>query len=644
MKSARLRSRLIRMLPWLLGTAGASGAFLLAASLLLTRDPHPDLEKSLPAGCGAQGPGFEVRCPEGVPYLAVRGLPYPTGYDSTDHPLQSLDGTWMMRRDPSERGLDSFWSLGDWEDTVAVPIAVPSTYNLPSGRLSGHQGVVWFSRRFDARRFGALLPDVAKPGSGWVRLGFQGVLLRCKVWLNGVYLGEHEGGYTPFYFDVTAHLKAGEPNILVVRADNRLTYSSLPPRVRPKHNPVWGVYGGIYREVALEALPARSLFKATVRAYRDTSGQGFDINALLHARQGGAVCSLSLTLTDPEGKVVGSAFRIAPAETAVTVHSFRLPLERVEAWAPRKPALYGLRVRVGGPSGSETVWIKAGHRILAVDGEALRLDGRKLFLKGISKMEDDPLLGQTQTKESVERDLRLARELGANYIRLAHYPHHPAEVAAARDMGIMLAEEIPFFHVGAGWSQWLVDFQGLDGFPYSSYGLKQLHRRDLLLHAQQSLIELIERDGNNPAVILWSLGNESYSLNDRAGRVYGWLRDVARAFDPTRPSSMAEMTYYVPLLDDRRRASHHLDLASLNAYYGWYFGEAEGIAAHMDRFHERNPGQGMLLSEFGAEAALGRKEEDGIRLGDRVFFPRTYSEAYQASLLEKHVRLAWKRS
>jgi beta-galactosidase len=145
------------------------------------------------------------------------------------------------------------------------------------------------------------------------------------------------------------------------------------------------------------------------------------------------------------------------------------------------------------------------------------------------------------------------------------------------------------------------------------------------------------------APVPWSLGNESYTLNDRAGRVYGWMRETARAFDPSRPVSMAEMTYYVPFLDARRASARHLDLASLNMYFGWYFGKPGDAASHLDGFRARHPDMPVLLSEFGAEAALGRTDSAGTRTGDRVFFPRTYSEAYQADLLARHVRMAWER-
>ncbi|MEO7425377.1 MAG: glycoside hydrolase family 2 TIM barrel-domain containing protein [Fibrobacteria bacterium] len=631
---------------------------------LLVRDPSPGLEARLPAACGAQGPGFAVRCLDGMPYLMSNGLPYPTGFDSTDHPRLSLNGTWRLLFDgPSPASASATTApagdtafdpggleRGDWY-TTGLPIEIPSTYNAADGPHRGHQGAVWFARRFDA----GPVPDGC-----WLRLGFQGVLLRCRVWLNGTLLGEREGGYTPFYFDIGKHLRPGEGNMLVVRADNRLTYASLPPRVRPKHNPVWGVYGGIYRDVYLETLPREYVSNARVSAYRDSLGEGFALQALIQAGQGdsarqqgkgGAATegTLSVTISGPgAGPPVVSAWK--PGVTQVL--RMRLPIQRPLSWAPGNPNLYAVRLELRGPPGEggdspgqvlETLCIKAGFRILAAEGASLRMDGRPLFLKGISKMEDDPVLGQTQSPETIRRDLGLIRDMHANYIRLAHYPHHDAEARLARDMGIMVGEEIAYFHVGEGWSQWLVDFQGWGGFPFTSFGMKQLHRQELLLHAQQSLIELLERDGNNPAVILWSLGNESFSLGDRAGRVYAWLRETAKAFDPSRPVSMAEMTYYLPPLDALRSSPRYLDVASLNMYYGWYFGDKEGAAAHLDRFHARYPGKAVLLSEFGAEAALGRTDSSGLRTGDRVFFPRSYSESYQADLLATHVRAAWER-
>ena len=258
-------------------SARAAGALLCAALagaavfwMALTRDPEPGLERSLPAGCGGGGEDFSIRCPDGLPILIENGLPYPTPPDSSDHPIQSLDGTWNLRFDPGDEGAAAGWGAG-WPDSLGEPVAVPSTYNAPVGPHRGHQGIAWFARRFR--------PGI--PMGGRVRLCFQGVLLRCQVWLNGIPLGRREGGYTPFYFEVGPLLKAGG-NLIVVRADNRLTYASLPPRVRPRHNPVWGVYGGIYRDAYLEALPAAYLAKMRDLPYSEGAETRFDLAMPIH--------------------------------------------------------------------------------------------------------------------------------------------------------------------------------------------------------------------------------------------------------------------------------------------------------------------------------------------------------------------------
>lgn len=659
LRASRLR-RLLRggTLAFLLLSA-ALALFLLACLLIY---PRPDWTRDLPLTCGARGDLFSIECVEDRPFLRSQGLPYPTAFDSTDHETLSLDGEWKMAVDSSgdgeTRGLPA--SLGD--EPFWQPITVPSTYNRPGGLHPGHQGVTWFLRTFPG-------PDTAAAFARrghYARLGFDGVLLRSKVWMNGKLLGSREGGHTPFYFDATAHLRPGL-NHLLVRADNRLTSASLPPKVRHRHNPVWGIYGGLYRSVRLEWIPRISVFKVAVNPLPASPARpaAFEVEAFWEAfrPQPGAEsplslappapCTLHVTLIDPAGRVAGRERRLlsAPAASvpapasAVGLARFSFPLRDALPYEPGNPRLYSLRLALRPPEGpAQNLVVKTGYRTLAVTPSSFLYNGKPLFLRGISKMEDAPGLGQTQTDSLLRQDLGLIKALNANYIRLSHYAHALPAVLAARDSGLLLSEEIPFFHAGSGWSQWMVDFQGPRFFPFSLFGMKHLHDRRLFLNSQRELVELLERDRNNPAVILWYLANESYSLFAPAGRFYGRLAEIARAFDPSRPSTLAEMTYYLPLLDRFRRGSDSLAVASLNLYFGWYFGDTSQVVPHLREYRARYPGKPLLLSEFGAEAARGRKDEDGLFSGNRVFFPRTYSESYQAALLRFHVRHAARSS
>jgi beta-glucuronidase len=158
---------------------------------------------------------------------------------------------------------------------------------------------------------------------------------------------------------------------------------------------------------------------------------------------------------------------------------------------------------------------------------------------------------------------------------------------------------------------------------------------------------MVERDRNNPAVILWSVGNECYSLFDSAARVFGWLRDVVRGFDPTRPVTTCEFTYDSKPLDDKRMGPKYMDVVCVNAYYGWFYGEAQEMRSHLRRLHRRFPDKPIIISEFGADAALGRTDEDGVwdpREGDDNFaygaYGKTHSEDYQLELYRTHWEIA----
>lgn len=623
-----------------LGLCFALGFSVVAVAVFsLTRDPDPSQLAGLPAGCGAKGPDFKVACPDGIPLLLVRGLPYTSSFDSvwtqggpvSDFPL---NGEWDWHLGDEDSASALRWRAGQWSGEEIRSIAIPSTYNATQSPYKGHQGVSWF------RRIGV------SPGipSGWKRrLRFDGVLLRSCVWLNRKFLGCHEGGYTPFRFEITGLTHADGPDTLVVRADNRLTWHSLPPRIRVKHNPVWGVYGGIYRGAAMETAPPSRLLKALPQPYRGEKDSGFALEAVVSLADSGA-WTLRTTWSDSASGKAGSASTALAGKAGLRGVVQRLPIAGIRVWRPHAPETYRLRLDLmRGDSLQASWWLTTGYRNVEVTPSDLLINGKPRFLKGIAMMEDDPRLGQSQDAYSVARDMGWVDSLRADFVRLAHYPHHGATLEWARDNGVMVSEEIPYFHVGEGWSQWMVDFQEWKHFPATSFGMRQLRNRRLLLLAQRSLLEMIERDAANPAVILWSLGNESFDLGHATGEIYGWLRKVARAVDSTRPVYMAEMTYYQGWLDALRHGSDSLDIVAINAYYGWYFGEAREIGDQLDALHARYPGKPILITECGAEAGPGRFKGAPVRKGDRVFFDRPYTEDYQAEVLAAHWEEARKR-
>ncbi len=590
--------------------------------------------RRFPVAEGAEGNDFSVKSADGIPFLVENSLPYPTFFEKKSYSRQSLTGKWKMKFDPGEEGEKEEWFLLKSFDRSWKQVTVPSTYNTAESEITSYEGITWYSTLFSLQ---------LKPGENhFLRLCFEGVLIRCTVWLNGRLIIQREGGYTPFYCDITDTLQKGA-NTLVVKTDNRHTTESLPPRLGTYHVPGWHSYGGIHREVYIEAVPNLSLFKAAATAELNKNSANLNLDLLIWNRSGEPDYSVTCNLYGPDRKELDSVKLFSPNQEEVDCHRLSFTVKNPSLWRPENPALYEIRFKIKSVNSESSVSFKTGLRTITVQGEDILLNGKKIFLKGICKHEDHPKYGATQTREVIKKDLSLIKKMNANYIRLAHYPHHVDELVAARDMGFLMSEEIPMYQAGTGFVPWYSDNQKFSLFPFRTFGYRHLLNKMLMLNSQKQLIEMIERDRNNPAIIIWGVANETYTLSDRAGRYFGWLHDIAKAFDPTRPTTVAELTYGMPVLDSKRSSGKYVEIISLNVYYGWYYGAMEELENHIDNYRIRMPEKPVLLSEYGAGAAPGRMDRDGIWKAERVSYGKTYSEEYQERLIEHYWNVAKSR-
>ncbi|TVR29187.1 MAG: hypothetical protein EA404_15380 [Spirochaetaceae bacterium] len=616
---------------------------------------------TLPTGEGACGPGFRVEVYDGVTVLIENDLPYPGSLDSTNRASLPLGGHWDFATDPRETGLERGLQCGEdavWPDGLCESVFVPHCFNSAQSQHSDYYGVAWYRVRFQT-------PD--SDSNHWFRLRFEAVLLHSTVWLNGVELGSRSGGYTPFCYDVTAALQraSGAVNTIVVRVDNRLTWTSLPPRTALRHNPGWHPYGGIYRPVSIESVPEISILKVEADCRReqravqcrtviqrrtDRHEQRYQLDAVLWAPDG---CECSRAVVQGSHSVDSrSADAIGTTAGGISVARFTLPVTEPVCYEDGAPRLYRLKLTLSSTSNApqsvplrapDEVSLLLGFREVRVCADGIEINGRLRFLRGISRHEDHPHWGAAQPQELIDKDLDWVQRLNANYVRLAHYPHAAAELGALRDRGIWASEEIALYQAGLGFASWIQENRRPRDFPWRAFGLHQLRRRELMLNAQRELLETIERDRNNPAILFWSIGNECYTLFRSGARPFAWLRRVAREADPSRPVSMAEATYNVRLLDSRRSALKQMDFISLNLYYGWYYGAAAHAARHLDRVRRYHPHKPIVISEFGADAAPGRSEADGLWKAERVRRGKSYSEEYQERLMRQYCQLIEER-
>lgn len=425
---------------------------------------------------------------------------------------------------------------------------LPACWNVKDPAYLLYEGSMIFTRTFSWEGKGG--EEV------FLRIGAANYLVR--VFVNGTYVGMHRGGSTPAFFQVTDVLK--ETNRLLLQVDN-----VRRPEQVPTENTDWFNYGGIYRDLELVSVPKVYVKDFRVGLSPDGTGRHLSVEVRTsEAADGTAVFTipeLNLTSTIPVKDGRGSAL----IET------------KPELWSPKSPKLYDVKLSFGEDEVSDRV----GFREISVRGRDILLNGEPIFLRGISCHEESVPNGKAVSAREQEENLRIAKELGCNFMRLAHYPHHENVARLADEMGMLLWEEIPVY--------WAIRFE----------------REKTYEDAENQLRELILRDYNRASVIIWSVGNENADTNARLSFM-SRLADKAHEMDGTRLVSAA------CLVDGAKNAiadrlADHLDVIGINEYYGWY---APDFSRLPEMFENSHPEKPVIITEFGADALTGHHGAD----------------------------------
>lgn len=470
-------------------------------------------------------------------------------------------------------------------DLARSPVTkLPSSWLTAAPELRHYQGAMWYQRSVPVQR-----------GTGkryFLRFGAANYITR--VYLNGKPVGRHEGGFTPFAFDVTKFLRDGDNN-LVIAVDAQATDSSVPPPVTD-----WENYGGVTRSIRLISTPETYVDDAWVRLTRDGK---IAVDARLDGPEAAnqvvrlSVPGLGLTLngkTDASGNWRATA--IAPR---ALVH-----------WSPEKPQLYDVSIVAGKDQWRDRI----GFRTIEVRGPDILLNGKPVFLRGISMHEEEIAAKPTRniTREAARELLTTIKSgLNGNYVRLAHYPHSEEMTRMADELGLLVWSEIPVY--------WRVD--------WSNSGT--------LAVARNMLAENILRDRNRAAIAIWSVANET-PVSDARNHFLQTLVSDVRAMDDTRLVSSAllvrrendangigQMTMIDPM-------AKLFDVLAINTYNGWYGSDP---LANVPLAKWNVPAdKPLVLSEFGAEALTGYH--------DMAAEPHKFSEEYQAEYYRRTLEMA----
>ena len=454
---------------------------------------------------------------------------------------------------------------------------VPGDFNSQLPELKYYEGNVWYQRHFNTHR--------AKGHRHY--LYFAGVSYEAKVWLNGVKVGVHEGGFTPFQFDITDQLADGE-NDLVVLVNNSRRVDGIPAM-----NFDWWNYGGILRDVFLVKRP-----EVHVHDYRVQLKPGSRETIAGHIRLAGALGTQEVGLTI--GELGVEQLLTTDAQGWVTFEIAAQP----QLWEPRNPKLYQTRVTTG----NDQVEDEIGFRTIEVKGNELMLNGQPIFLKGVNFHEEIPQrLGRAYSDADAAMILQEVRELGCNFIRTAHYPQNERIVRLAERMGFLIWEEIPLW-------------QGID-----------FANPAIFKKAEAMLRDMIYRDKNRAGVVIWSIANETRPSAYRDEVLTGLVR-LARELDGSRLVGAAfDNPRFDPAtstfrLDDR--LAEAVDIVGINKYLGWY----QPFPVPAEQVHwEVALEKPLIFSEYGAEALYGQHGPDDVA--------HLWSEDYQAEIYRQNLAM-----
>jgi beta-glucuronidase len=511
---------------------------------------------------------------------------------------QSLNGQWHTIVDPYENGYYDYryeplenpygsnqkpQSPGDrieYDFDASPTLKVPGDWNSQRPELSLYEGTVWYKTSFKGKR----------SADRRHFLHFGAANYEAVVYVNGKPLGKHVGGFTGFEFEVSDVLVDGE-NTVIVKVDDQRKKEGVPTV-----NTDWYNFGGLTRDVLIVEVPrtfVKDYFVQLEKGSLDRIGGWVLLDGPQAANQSVSlrIFELGINLkieTDANGR---ASFSIRPKEYGASL----------ELWSGEHPKRYSVEIIAAGDQVEE----KIGFRSITTQGADILLNGKPIFLRGISIHEQAPERpGRATNDADAKKLLGWAKELGCNFVRLAHYPHNPHTVRVAEEMGLLVWSEVPVY--------WTIQWENADTYA----------------NAERQITEMVQRDKNRAAIILWSVSNET-PISEARNQFLRRLIATVRGLDPTRLLTAALERHYAPdqrthIVDDP--LGQDLDVLGVNQYVGWYDGLPPKCDAVAWDVRYEKP---LVFSELGGDAKAGHHGPADHR----------WTEEFQKDLYERQIRM-----
>nr|WP_321315330.1 beta-glucuronidase [uncultured Ligilactobacillus sp.] len=526
--------------------------------------------------------------------------------------VNSLDGFWDFYVEKPNEKVDTTKPLTD-----TIKMAVPASYNdqLINSKISEHNGYFWYETQFNISMLQKEQRNV---------LHFGSVTHQAWIYVNGKLLGKHIGGFTPFEIELPDDvLKIGE-NDLKVRVSNLLDETTVPAAELSEHDGKYEVtpnfdffnYAGIHRPVRLYTTAKQAHIESICVKY-DTDLKETVVNPLVEIS--GTYHDISLEIFDQEGNMVESARSSSVADTKPLV------ISDTHLWQPLNSYLYELKICLWDEKEQliDTYTQKFGVRTVKIKDCQIYVNDEPVYLKGFGRHEDFPVIGKGMNRAVINHDHNVMKWMHANAFRTSHYPYSEEEMQLADQDGFLVIDEVPAVGLYKNFTAALT-------MKTQENTWKDF---DTMANHKQALKEMIERDQNHPAVIMWSVANEPASQQQGAHEYFKEIVDYTHQLDwqklPLMAPKIAVATPDVDLTTDL------FDVIALNRYYGWYidFDDLKTAQANLHDelavWHQKFPDKPIIFTEFGADTIAGMHS-----------FKRTpYSEEYQTDYYQMNFKV-----
>lgn len=514
-----------------------------------------------------------------------KSLLYPC--ESSARRVVSLDGMWRFAFDPQGQGVDKGWTMALPESiTMPVPASFCDFFTDKDSRE--YCGDFWYET------------DFFVPGE-WegkdIAVRFGSVTHHARIFVNGVEVTAHEGGFLPFDAAVTDIVRYNQHNHLAVLANNELNETMLPAgRTTTLSNgkkmamPYFDFYNyaGIHRPVKLMALPKERVLDFSV--VHSISGTDADVAYTVTTNGDHAVCV----------DVYDGAEKVAHADGK----SGTLHIESVKLWNVHAAYLYSFVIRItDGETVVDEYHEKIGIRTFEIKDGNFLLNGKAVYLRGFGKHEDADIRGRGLDLATVKRDYELMKWIGANCFRTSHYPYAEELYQMADEEGFLVIDEVP----AVGFMESTMNFLSASQGNGKKVGwFEKETTPQLLENHKAALIDMINRDKNHASVIAWSILNEPQCTSEGTEAYFKTLFDLAHEIDPQkRPRTYAIVMMSLP---NNSKGQQFADFISLNRYYGWYVMGGMNIVdaeaafrREMDGWSMALHGRPMIFTEYGAD-------------------------------------------